>query len=270
MKKLAGVFDRSGQTVPAFENYVAQNPILMFKDRWNRLVAVAESDYLGQKGGAKPVVYFYPEIETDIQLKFDTPMQLDVQIPKYNEQTGWKVKAKPNGELQDLQPKITNCDDFKKPKIGQEYALKSCLENNYPYIYWAGASLVRSFPREISQKGWIVKRENLEKVLTEKLTFIGLNARETTNFMEYWLPKLKAENKPFYRLTFLQNAELNDLFPMTITPRPSSLIRVFLDWETLENDQIIPSQNLIKYERNDKQNSFLAVKWGGLKFNPKK
>lgn len=169
--------------------------------------------------------------------------------------------AKPSGELKDLQPKLTNCDDFENPKFWQEYAKKSCLENNYPYIYWAGASLVRSFPKRISEKGWIVRRENLEQVLTEKLTFIGLNQQEKTDFLEYWLPKLKSQNKHFYRLTFLQNAELNDLFPMTITPKPTSLIRVFLDWETLETETRIPAQNLIKYNRN----GFFAVECGGLK-----
>lgn len=188
-------------------------------------------------------------------------MQLDVQIPRYNEQTGWKVVAKPSSELKDLQPKLTNCNDFENPQFGQEYAKKSCLKNNYPYIYWVGASLVRSFPKGISEKGWIVKRENLEQVLTEKLTFIGLNQQEKNDFLEYWLPKLKAQNEPFHRLTFLQNAELNELFPMTITPKPTSLIRVFLNWETLENETIIPVQNLIKYDRN----GFFAVEWGGIR-----
>ena len=39
-------------------------------------------------------------------------------------------------------------------------------------------------------KGFIVKSEDAEKFLEEKLRFLGLNDKESTDFITYWLPVL--------------------------------------------------------------------------------
>jgi hypothetical protein len=79
--------------------------------------------------------------------------------------------------------------------------------------------------------------------------------------LEYWLPQMLKKNKPFYRFSLLQTKELDQLFPMTITPQPESSIRVFLDWQELDNSIEISEQKLIPQTRN----GYTMVEWGGLK-----
>ena len=111
------------------------------------------------------------------------------------------------------------------------------------------------------ESGFVVGTKNLESELRSKLTIIGLNNKETDDMMEYWLPQMLAKNKPFYRFSLLQNNELDKLFPMTITPKPQSSIRVFLDWDALDTNTTIPTQKLITYPRTD----YTMVEWGGIK-----
>jgi hypothetical protein len=244
--------------LPSLEEYSQNNPILVVKDIFGRKVLLQESDNQFLGGCGKPVIYLYPTVTTDVNLKFDADMKLDVDIPKYSQNKGWNVQAKPNGDLKDLQRNLTDCKAFENPKIGQEYALESCDKNQYPYIYWAGDTS-KKYPR--IDTGFVVSRESLEQDLKAKLSYIGLNNKEIQDMLEYWLPQMLAKNKPFYRFTLIQTKELNQLFPMTITPKPDSSIRVFLDWEELDNPISVVQQDLIAETRN----GYTMVEWGGLK-----
>jgi hypothetical protein len=244
--------------IPTLEEYSAKNPVLITKDIFGRYLLLGEFDYKMMGGCGKPVIYLYPTKTTDINLKFDTKMQIDVDIPKYSEAKGWNVRAKPNGNLQDLQTELTDCNQFQNPKFGQEYALTSCQNNNYPYIYWAG-NTTQTYPQINS--GFVVHRSELESSLKAKLNYIGLNQKETQDMLDYWLPQMLKKNKDYYRFSLIQTQELNQLFPMTISPKPESAIRVFLDWQELDNPIQISEQKLIQESRT----GYTMIEWGGLK-----
>ena len=50
----------------------------------------------------KPIIYLYPQSDTDVRVVLGKPNDLTVSYPLYNAQTGWHVLAKPSGELVDL------------------------------------------------------------------------------------------------------------------------------------------------------------------------
>jgi len=56
---------------------------------------------------------------------------------------------------------------------------------------------------------------------------------------------------------------MNQFIPMEITPRPDTVLRVFLDWSPLASmPGVIPvPENLIHTNRT----GFTLVEWGGLK-----
>ena len=112
---------------------------------------------------AKPIIYLYPEEETEVSVKLGKPENVTCSYPKYSEE-GWKVIAKPNGELTDV-------------NTGKKlYAL-----------YWEGQSKgIRNI-----KEGFVVKGEDTIKFLEEKLAKLGLNERESEEFIVYWLPKLE-------------------------------------------------------------------------------
>ena len=45
---------------------------------------------------AKPVIYLYPEVETQVTVKMDYSGKLTCTYPAYND--GWQVTAAPDGE----------------------------------------------------------------------------------------------------------------------------------------------------------------------------
>jgi len=244
---------------PTLGEYVNQNPLLFIKDHWQRWVALGEYDIMLPGGCGKPVIYLYPESPTNVSVKFDAPVQFTVDIPKYAD--SWQVKAYPNGDLVNLKPELTDCNQIDSTKKGMEYAKLACQNNTYPYLYWAGSILSKNYP-EIS-KGWVVAQSDLSSFIQAKLFDMGLNTKETNDFMEYWLPDMLAKNAPYYRIAFLQTSDLNLLFPMTVSPKPDTTFRIFLDYLPLtDKPTILPEpQSLDKLQRV----GFTLVEWGGLK-----
>jgi len=179
---------------------------------------------------SKPVIYLYPKENMDISVQLNLKNSKFTTIyPKFNGKNTWKVRAKPNGDI---------------------------LINNktYPYLFWEAKSYS---PFETNEKeGFIITEENAEKFLEEKLKILGLNDKEKTDFITFWLPVL-LKNKislcTFQSKKFFDNIELN------VTPKPDSLIRVFLTIKKLDNLINIKEQKLISNERK----GFTVIEWGG-------
>ena len=183
----------------------------------------------------KPVIYLYPKtlMEISIQLNIKNS-KITVVYPKFNEiNNTWKVKAEPNGDI--------IIDD----KI-------------YPYLFYE----LESYVPQIQNEGFIVKDEDAEKFLENKLKILGLNSKESTDFITYWLPLL-LKNKislcTFQNQTFFNNFELN------INPKPDTLIRLFLSIKKIENIPDIKEQKLEQIERR----GFTVIEWGGSNLKDK-
>ncbi len=242
---------------PSYGEYVANNPIIIMKDPYDRFLGVGEFQFIMPGGCGKPVVCLYPEKPTEVKVTLEKQMTFTTTIPTYS--NGWKILAKPDGTLTDLQPQATNCDAIDSQKFGSEYAAHACQNKTYPYLYWAG-KVDNLYPQ--INRGWVVAKDNLTTFLTEKLSFIGLTQKEQLDMLEYWVPELTATNAPYYRISLLETKDLNTFAPMSITPKPDTLIRVFLDWAPLSNNNLkITPQTLTHINRT----GFTAVEWGGLK-----
>ena len=146
----------------------------------------------------KPILYFYPEEETEINVKLGYPQNITCSYPKYLEMSGWNVLAKPNGDLIDL-------DTGKNL-----YALYYESENEEKL--------------EIEKEGFIVKSEDVAHFLEEKLRILGLTDREAEEFIVYWLPKLEVNAYNYIR--FASSEEINQNMPLEFSVEPDTIIRV--------------------------------------------
>jgi len=143
----------------------------------------------------KPVIY--PEKTMDISVQLNIKNSKFTTIyPKFNEINTWNVRAKPNGDI-------------------------LIKDKTYPYLFWEA----ESYASQETNEGFIVSDENAEKFLEEKFELLGLNEKEKTDFITYWLPVL-LKNK--LSLCSFQSKKFFDNFDLNITPKPDSLIRVFL------------------------------------------
>jgi hypothetical protein len=242
----------------SLSEYEGKEPVLLFKDPWDRWVAIGEQDYQTPTGCGKPVIYLYPTKPTEVSVEFGRGVPTFTKdIPTYA--SGWKVLAHPDGTLTDLQPAATDCEKIDTKAFGSEYAKAACAAGKYPYLYWAG-NVDGEYPTPTG--GWVVEKDNLHDFLQSKLQFMGLNQTEQQDMLSYWVPKMLQKNTPYYRISFFQNAQMNAFIPMQVYPRPNSTLRVFLDWAPLRTlpDTKLQPQQLSPFVRR----GFTMVEWGGL------
>lgn len=179
----------------------------------------------------KPIIYLYPTEPTELTVKLSNSNLATCVYPEYSKENGWRVLAEPNGDLIDLK---TN---------RKLYSLYYESNNVAPY--------------KIEKDGFVVKGEDTAKFLEEKLEILGLNYKESEEFIVYWLPKLEKNKYNYIRFATLD--EINKNMPLEFSKQPDTLIRVLMTFKSLDKPIKVQEQKLETPNRN----GFVAVEWGG-------
>ena len=159
----------------------------------------------------KPVIYLYPEQEEEVSVRLDYDGKLTCTYPEYD--NGWHVTAAPDGRITD--------------ENGQEYN----------YLYWEGET-----EQEYDfSEGFCVAGEDTAEFLEDALDRLGLTRREANEFIVYWLPRMEQNE---YNLISFQSEAYTDHARLSIQPEPDTVIRVFMAYKPVENEQEIPEQTL--------------------------
>lgn len=174
----------------------------------------------------KPVIYLYPEKPEQVSVKLDYNGTLTLTDPEYK--NGWDVTAYPDGRI------ISG---------GKEY----------PYLFWEGR---RSYDIDVNS-GFCVSGEDTEAFLREKLAYLGLNGKETDDFLDFWLPLMKGNR---YNVIHFAAEQYTDNAKLDISPSPDTLIRVFMVFTASDEFVDIPMQQL---EKAPVRTGFTVVEWGG-------
>ena len=191
------------------------------------MLTIEPSDWEPEPGMAyKPVIYIYPEAESDVSVKLILDGKLTCTYPAYD--TGWQVTAAPDGTLTDAK--------------GQ----------TYNYLYWEGETDAQWDMTE----GFCVKGEDTAAFLEETLEKLGLNRKEANEFIVYWLPLMEQNS---YNIISFQTDIYTDAAQLQIDPAPDTLIRVFMAWKAADSFVELPEQELIAPERT----GFTVIEWGG-------
>ena len=212
-----------------YEQFLAQKPIFYWKDPFGRWIEWNKSTFFPQAECGKPVVYLYPTQTEKVAVKLGSNITITKSEPAYGK--GWNVTAEPNGTL-------TTADD-----------------QTYPYLYWDGIGASYETPTT----GSVVARQDVEATLKEKLGQLGLNAKEISDFNDFWLPIVS--KSPYALISFVPQAEWSKAAPLSISPAPDTLIRVFMDWKPLSTPIDVAPQTL---PPTPSRTGFTAVEWGGL------
>ncbi len=195
------------------------------------LVSIKQSTLvLDPNMGYKPVIYLYPEKETEVSVKLTLDGRLTCTYPDYGD--GWTVIASPDGALTD--------------KHGQ----------TYNYLYWEG----ETYARWDMSRGFCVKGEDTAAFLEHALAELGLNRREANEFIVFWLPLM--QNNPYNIISF-QTDVYTESAKLSISPSPDTLIRVFMAYMPSNTYIEIEEQPLSAPERS----GFTVIEWGGTQIN---
>lgn len=181
----------------------------------------------------KPVIYFHTDSEKAFDLSVKPVGKFTFVYPEMND--SWKGVASPNGEV----------------TIGG---------NNYPYLFWESNQKYR-FHSE--GNGFKVEKTDVVSFLQEKLTELGLNQKEQTDFITFWGPKLVQNETSFVQFSIDDSC---DQFAQLIcSPQPESVHRVYIQmakwdpyFELFLNDLTFSSVV---------NESWSLLEWGGFTFS---
>ena len=178
----------------------------------------------------KPIIYLYPEKETELTVRLGAPEKITSSYPKYND--GWSVVAYPNGDLID---KTTG--------------------NKLYSLYWEGKKDTSNLDKTV---GFVVKGEDSIEFLEEKLEILGLNYKEKEEFIVYWLPKL--ESHTYNYIYFATEDEIEEEMPLKLSVKPDTTIRIRMIFEGLDEYREVEEQSLAPAPE---RSGFTVVEWGG-------
>jgi hypothetical protein len=197
------------------------------------------------KPACKPAINLYPEKEQVVQVKVSIPNGgLTYTDPVYPQQ-GWHVFAKPDGRLFYLGKTLQDS----RGKINYPTGV-------FPYLYYEGK--IADSVIEKPEKGYVIAYDKLASFYDELLPKLGLNAKESREFKEYWLKALP--KSPYYFVGLILEDQLNINEPLTISPKEDTMIRVRLYFEALDEAKSIEEPVIV----TPKRNGFTVVDWGGM------
>lgn len=209
-----------------------------------RLLALTSATLLAGLAGCaedppvayKPVLYLYPPEETVVEVGLDYAGAVTFSYPE-PEMSGtravWRVTASPDGTLTDADGRT------------------------YPYLFWEGVNPARMTQTE----GFVVRAQDVTAFLEDKLTVLGLNEREATEFITFWGPRIRTTDEALLTFAAEQHAAIasytftRDDVPLT----PETFIRVYLVVGDVPAAPV-PEQDLTTAPE---RRGLTAVEWGG-------
>ena len=107
-------------------------------------------------------------------------------------------------------------------------------------------------------EGFLLKDGEVDHSLQNILARYGLNVRESQEFRDFWVPLMTGS--PYYRVSFVTTKDWNKAAPLSVTPAPKTVLRIFMDWEKLDRPLSIKPPQITPFVRT----GFTLVEWGGL------
>jgi hypothetical protein len=179
----------------------------------------------------KPILYLYPEKQTEISLQVNFKGQLDFTYPPYK--NGWRVTARPDGTLIDKND-------------GREHH----------YLFWDG-KMQFGKAHTIYSNGFVVHKDSLVAFFQKHLPLMGLKPHEYNDFIVFWTPLMQKNEWNFVH--FRTGAAYDSISTNAINPKPDTEIRIFMEFAKVVKSFDIPAQEIITPERK----GFTLVEWGG-------
>lgn len=223
-------FHKSGWDELVMEGY-------KFRDQHRIVVTVYMNQDQNNHIKRKPVIYLYSEKDLTVSVRLDPKGKFTFTYPEY--EAGWNVQVNKAGG-------ITNLESNK----------------NYPYLFWEAESENIFYKTNQNKlEGFIINTDSTIQFLEDKLTQLGLNETEQTDFITYWGPVLQKE--PYALVQFLvDDVYQSQIAELMISPKPDAVRRIYILCSPLKDSavgmEVVP-QTFTSFERF----GFTVVEWGG-------
>lgn len=188
----------------------------------------------------KPVIYAYSPKKLHAELHIQ-PIHGDFTFvyPAMQTENTWKIQVSPNSNL--------------------------LVDNRVevPYLFWEGESTQLAYQFiNGSIKGEFVVRDSVIAFLENKLDQFGFNAREKTDFITFWGPRLMQHERNFVQFLWDDAYEKN-IASLQVSPTPDAIRRVYLLHTAIPDSFKYKPSNAVPLIPPFKRNGFTIVEWGG-------
>ncbi len=180
----------------------------------------------------KPVIYLYPSANTQVSVELNFKGDVGFTYPKLIENK-WNVKAYADGTLE------ANGKQFN-------------------YLFWDG-KITANLLKPDTKIGSVIESANLVDFFETSLEKIGLNTKESTDFITYWVPRMMKNEKNYVQ--FILTEDYAKIATLNVVPKPDKQLRVYMVWSNAENENSISPtpQTFPEFTRGN----FTLVEWGG-------
>lgn len=209
--------------------------------------------------GGKPVILLYPQED-------NTPVHVELQLS-----SAWDLCAVyPLGSLQQTFHQHGNTKQLQQ--LEQRYVAWSVIANacgaltdqstqhQCDYLFWEALTNGSALFTLDLDEAFCVPRTTVATFLNDALERYGLTRRERNDCVTYWLHQLEAS--PWVLLQFIDQRTYNAAAQLTITPTPTTLIRVFFVFKGVQEQHHACKGKLP--ETRPERRGFVAVEWGGM------
>ena len=185
----------------------------------------------------KPVIYLYSQKEEPFTLKVKTDADLKFTYPVYHNE--WKGKTSEDGTIH-----IDN--------------------SNYPYLFWDAA-----LSAEKLNPNWLhadqLEGSNTATYLENRLTNLGFNEKEKTDFITYWGPRM--QQMKVVQIIWMQDEQLDPIASLEITPSFKQNRIYILFRETNAFMEQTTALKVPALKPMDRSGNYL-IEWGGIEVEP--
>lgn len=176
-------------------------------------------------------LYLYPNFESEIAIETDNTTF--GESPIMNE-GGWRVTSGPDGIIKDSSGKIFD-------KI------------SYGYI--------SDYPGRISGfSGILASQNNLNEALRSYAVKLGLNKKETNDFVSFWYSQLHGK-APFIQISHFSSKESAEILKIKIEPEPDKFVPIVMYFKKLYFPTILHEPS---FEPIPPRDGFFALDWSGV------
>lgn len=180
----------------------------------------------------KPVIYLYPEITTNVNVKLTIPGAITISSPHYSN-SGWQnIEAHPDGSL-----------------IYQG--------KNYNELYYETAVNKHVIP----DNGILLDRINFQDEANTILLKLGLKQNERREFFDYWMPKLNETRSKYILFSVYSKEEKNQVDYVDISPKPDTFIELLFYFKPVDYPYSLKKFDIPA--KPPERVGFTAVEWGG-------
>lgn len=152
-------------------------------------------------------LYLYTAEPTQVSIKVNNARVVSSSVPY--EQEGFTVVAHPNGQL-------IRRDGQQVSRIDYDYVTANVSPPT---------------------RGYVVSDNDLSSMLWWYATNLGLNNRETEDFVAFWLEKLPKSQ--YYFMGHYNQAAVKQQLDLTISPTPDTLLQVIMYFKPLSNPILV-------------------------------